>query len=152
MPKYNNNIKITVVDKKICQDGEYFAYNKDALGEAMGKLNLAGIRAYLYLVHNTQGKEWTYNSTAYANWLGMGRHSADTSFKDSAIDNLMKFGYIRETETPGVFEFSESPKTEWIEEQKEKNKSQIVTKKSETMTQESQIVTQAKEKAKGFNF
>jgi hypothetical protein len=123
MPKYNNNIKITVVDKKMCQDGEYFAYNKDALGEAIGKLSVAGIRAYLYLVHNTPGKEWTYNSTAYANWLGMTRHSADTSFKDSGIDNLKKFGYIREIDASGSFEFSEYPKQEWIDEQKEKDKS-----------------------------
>ena len=152
MPKYNNNISITVVDKKHCNDGEYFAYNKDALGEALGKLNTAGIRAYLYLAHNTNGKPWTYNSTAYANWLGMGRHSADTSFKDSALDNLMKFGYIRETEVPGTFEFSVSPKQEWIEELKKKNESQVMTKKSETMTQKSQVATDAKEIAKQFNW
>ena len=88
MPKYNNNMKITVVDKKYCDKGEYFQYNKAALGEAIGQLNLAGVRAYLYLAHNTQGEPWTYNSTAYAGWLGMTRHSADSSFKDSALDNL----------------------------------------------------------------
>ena len=141
MPKYNNNVKITVVDKKKCVDGEYFAYNKDALGEAIGKLSVAGIRAYLYLSHNMKDKEWTYNSTAYANWLGMSRHSADTSFKDSGVDNLIKFGYMRETEVPGTFEFSESPKQEWIDALKKKDESQVMTKKSETMTQKSQVVT-----------
>jgi hypothetical protein len=54
MPKYNNNVRITVVDKKFCADGDYFKYNKDALGEAIGKLSVAGIRAYLYLAHNTK--------------------------------------------------------------------------------------------------
>lgn len=152
MPKYNNNMMITVVDKKHCNDGEYFAYNKEALGEALGKLSTAGIRAYLYLAHNTSGKPWVYNSTAYANWLGMSRHSADTSFKDSALDNLIKFGYVREIDSSGAFEFSEYPKQEWIEEQKSKEKSQVVTKKSETSTQESEFVTEAREKAKGFNF
>lgn len=142
MPKYNNNVKITVVDKKKCADGEYFAYNKDALGEAMGKLSVAGMRAYLYLCHNAKNKEWTYNSTAYANWLGMSRHSADTSFKDSGIDNLMKFGYIRETAVSGTFEFSETPKQEWMDELKKKNESQVVIEKSEPLTQKSQVMTQ----------
>jgi hypothetical protein len=72
----------------------------------------------------------------------MSRHSADTSFKDSGIDNLIKFGYMRETDTPGVYEFSESPKREWLDEIKKQKESQVTTKKSEPMTQKSQTVTE----------
>jgi hypothetical protein len=72
----------------------------------------------------------------------MSRHSADTSFKDSGIDNLIKFGYMRETDTPGVYEFSESPKREWLDEIKKQKESQVMTKKSEPMTQKSQTVTE----------
>ena len=159
MPKYNNNMVITVVDKKHCNDGEYFAYNKEALGEALGKLNVAGIRAYLYFAHNSKGMEWTYNSTAYSNWLGMDRHSADSTFKKNGLESLMNYGYLREIGNTGEYEFSETPRQDWIDERENAKKSQVVTKKSQTMTeksqmmtQDSEIVTQAKKTVELFNF
>lgn len=152
MPKYNNSMTITVVDKKECVDGEYFKYNKDALGEALGKLSVASIRAYLYFAHNSKNVEWTYNSTAYSNWLGMDRHSADSTLKKNGLEGLMNCGYLREIGDTGGYEFSETPRQDWIDERESKKKSQVVTKKSQTMTEKSETVTEVRKTVELFNF
>lgn len=124
-------MKFVVKNKKYVEDGNYFSYNKDALGEAAGKLSLHALRAYLYFIHNKNDVEWTYNSTAYKNWLKMSLHSADTGFKgNSGIGKLIECGYLREV-AEDEYEFSEFPRQDWIEETKKQAAAKKVMVKKE---------------------
>lgn len=153
MAKYNNvPLQFTVQGKPkvVTDDGTTYNYHINALGEAAGKLNLAGLRVYLYVIHNNNDYCWTYNSTGYKNWLAVDKlHSADVSLKNG-LENLVANGYARaDKEKAGHYYFSETPRTDWIEELKQ---SQIVTKKSQVVINQSQIVSSQETQKPLWNF
>lgn len=85
------------------------------VGVAAGALKLCGIKLYLYLASNKDGKIWNLNPVAYANWLGLDYAKSGRAVRkaiEDGIADLKTNGYLLKV-AEEQYDFSEQFVPSW---------------------------------------
>lgn len=120
---------------KAPREKDFTGIQTSALGHAVGDLKHSALRIYLYLAGNQDKFKFTWNSTAYAHWIGIecnqkSLHAISKSFNDGIVE-LMNKGYVRLADGKELYEFSELPRDDWKPEIKDKKSAPPVPKDNE---------------------
>lgn len=103
-------------------NNDFLQINRETIGTAMGILNKpTAIKMYIYLIQHKNGKLWTMNTAAFANWLGLDYSNESAARKarrliSEGMQELIDCGFMREVGKE-QYEFSDTiyPENDEIE-------------------------------------
>lgn len=92
---------------------DFLQINRETVGAAMGVLTKpTAIKMYIYLIQHQDGKLWTMNTVAFANWLGLDYSNESAARKarrliSEGMQELIDCGFMREVGKE-QYEFSDT--------------------------------------------